>query len=403
MTTGKRRHPLRTALLGLLVLYFVWLGFQILSYKKYVSSSEADPSAEATSVLARNPSASANPSSPPPKVIELRGAYHLHTRHSDGHKTIEEVAAAAARAGLDFIILTDHGPPNFPSFDGQRRLGPVLVVAGAEISSSRGHLVALGFNRPTQPFSQNAEEAAREVGALGGFTVIAHPYSKTRWSWGDWADYSGLEIINADSDLRRHWVGSLLYAPALLLRPSLTLLKTLDPPESAARKWDRLLGKDSGGAPGPGGEPVYGYYSADAHRFFYETELEVLNLHVWIEAPLPADFTEASGRIWKALRRGRFFSAVEAAADPSGFRFWVEGEGRVPAVLRVRTPFSFAQETRIIHAGTVVASGRGRDLTFEAREPGAYRTEVYLRERTPLHRGVPWILANPILIRKDVP
>ena len=397
-----RRHPLRTALLLILAIYLVWLGYQILSTKKYVTVPEIARTEKASLPSGARPAEPADPAALPP-VVELRGAYHMHTRHSDGYKTVAEVAAAADRAGLDFVILTDHGTPNFASLDEQQQIGRVLVLAGTEISSSRGHLVALGFSRPAQPFPQNAEDAAREVRALGGFTVIAHPYAKIRWSWGDWTDYSGLEIINADADLRRGWVGSLLYAPALILRPTLALLKTLDPPLSTIRKWDQLLAKNGRGAGGPDGESIQGYYSTDAHRFFYETELGILNLHVQLEGLAPVDSTEASRAILDALRRGRFYSAVEAAADPAGFRFEVVGENRAPAFLRVSTPFSFAHEARIIHEGAVVASGQGRDLTFEAREPGAYRAEVYLRERTPLHPGVPWILANPHLIRKDIP
>ena len=38
----------------------------------------------------------------------IRGAFHIHTRRSDGSGTPDEIAAAAARAGLKFIILTDH-------------------------------------------------------------------------------------------------------------------------------------------------------------------------------------------------------------------------------------------------------------------------------------------------------
>jgi hypothetical protein len=397
-----RRKPLRAVLLLVLGLYSVWLGYQILAFKKYVTVPEIARAENTSLPSGARPTALPESADLPP-IVELRGAYHMHTRHSDGYKTVVEVAAAADRAGLDFVILTDHGTPNFASFDEQRRIGRVLVLAGTEISSSRGHLVALGFKRPAQSFSQNAEDAAREVGALGGFTVIAHPYAKIRWSWGDWADYSGLEIINADADLRRGWVGSLLYAPALLLRPTLALLKTLDPPLSTLRKWDQLLGKNGRGAAGPGGEEIQGYYSNDAHRFFYETELGVLNLHVQLDGLAPVDSAEASQAIFDALRRGRFYSAVEAAADPAGFRFEVTDEKLTPALLHVSTPFSFAHETRIIHEGAVVASGPGRDLTFEAREPGAYRVEVYLRERTPLHPGVPWILANPRLIRKDIP
>ena len=38
----------------------------------------------------------------------VRGAIHVHTRRSDGTATVEEGAAAARRAGLQFVISTDH-------------------------------------------------------------------------------------------------------------------------------------------------------------------------------------------------------------------------------------------------------------------------------------------------------
>ncbi|HNT32923.1 MAG TPA: hypothetical protein PKN49_10985, partial [Candidatus Aminicenantes bacterium] len=103
------------------------------------------------------------------------------------------------------------------------------------------------------------------------------------------------------------------------------------------------------------------------------------------------------------LRRGRFYNAVDAAADPAGFRFWAEGGPAAPVTLRVRAPFLFAHEIRLLRRGEPVAAGTGPELVFEAREPGAYRVEVYLRARTPLPRGVPWICSNPIIVRKEVP
>src|ERR1700750_1490286 len=48
------------------------------------------------------------------------GVIHIHTIRSDGRGTPDEVAAAAARAGLKFIVLTDHGDatrvPDAPSY-----------------------------------------------------------------------------------------------------------------------------------------------------------------------------------------------------------------------------------------------------------------------------------------------
>src|ERR1051325_6693980 len=68
------------------------------------------------------------------------GSVHIHTIRSDGRGTPESIAAAAARAGLKFIITTDHG-------DATRRPDPavyrsgVLCLDGVEISSDGGHYI----------------------------------------------------------------------------------------------------------------------------------------------------------------------------------------------------------------------------------------------------------------------
>ena len=46
-----------------------------------------------------------------PQLVELgdlRGDLHAHTRASDGHNTLEEMAAAAQAAGLEYLAITDH-------------------------------------------------------------------------------------------------------------------------------------------------------------------------------------------------------------------------------------------------------------------------------------------------------
>ncbi len=48
---------------------------------------------------------------PLPRLIEradLRGDLHCHSRASDGHATLEELAAAARAAGLEYLAITEH-------------------------------------------------------------------------------------------------------------------------------------------------------------------------------------------------------------------------------------------------------------------------------------------------------
>src|SRR5258707_1026203 len=68
----------------------------------------------------------------------IPGAYHIHTTRSDGVGDRTAVAAAAARAGLKFVIITDHGhgtrPPDPPAYTGDW-----IVLDGVEIITDEGY------------------------------------------------------------------------------------------------------------------------------------------------------------------------------------------------------------------------------------------------------------------------
>lgn len=365
------------------VAYLIWLGWIALGFRTYGPASGDIPAAD-------------------DGLLELRGVYHVHTTLSDGYGKPQAVARAAARRGLDFVILTDHGSPNFASLDRRGRIEGVLVLAGSELSVNRGHLVALGFERPDQDFSRIAEHAAYEVAAAGGFTIIAHPYSKTSWSWGPETPYDGLEILNTDSMVRSNWLRTIPRFPLLLLRPEAFLLPMLERPQADLRKWDELSAT----------RLMSGFFSSDTH-LFYRASFTLLHLHVLLDAPPPASFEGAETRILDALRNGRFFNAVAGAARPAGFRFYAEVSGHRmpmgseiassgPVRFIVRAPYAFRHRIRLLRGGVPVAGGSGA-LVHEAREPGVYRVEVHLLERTPLDSDIPWIASNPIYFRKDDP
>jgi hypothetical protein len=392
MSAGR---TLRRGLVLAVIVYALWLGWRGLSFRRYGSPGAA--AGVPNGVTAADI----------PRAFEIEGVYHMHSRFSDGSGTVDAIAAAAAEAKLDFVVLTDHGAPNREALAAAGRAKGVLVLCGTEISSNRGHLVALGFDTPARDFDRAAETAAGEAAALGGFTIIAHPYSKVSWSWGEWAGYSGLEILNADTEVKRSLPRSLLYAPLLLLRPDAALLALVARPEREIAAWDRWGAARS----------VRAYYAADAH-FAYRALFRLFHLHVLLDERPAGGFDAARRQIFGALHAGRFYNAIEAAADAGGFRFWAVRSGRItpmgssvavdasasgPARLIVRAPFVFAHEIRLLRDGRPVASSRGADLVLETIEPGAYRAEVYLRERTPLRSNVPWIASNSILLFKDKP
>ena len=363
-------------MLGLFLIYFVWLGIQLARFKSYT-----DPKQGKT-------------------PLEIQGAYHIHTIFSDGNKAPDKIAELASRASLDFIILTDHGDPNIDSMGTAGWKKEVLVLAGSELSVNRGHLVALGFTPPEVPFSKNSERVAHQIKALGGFSIIAHPYSKVSWSWGESIGYDGLEIINANSLLRYNFLRSIPYLPSLLIKPDYALLKMLKRPVKNLNKWDELNHT----------HPTYGFYSVDAH-LLYRPLLPFLQLHVLLESPLSKDFDQASHQVLSALHEGRFYNVVNSAAQATGFRFWAQTDQKQVLMgettfidsqteLHIQADFPYAHEIVLVHDGKKILTSTEKTLVYQPEQPGFYRVEVYLKERTPLRKDIPWILSNPIFFRE---
>jgi hypothetical protein len=193
------------------------------------------------------------------------------------------------------------------------------------------------------------------------------------------------------------------YFPFFLIKPDIVFIKMLCRPERNLRKWDELNRI----------HPVFGFFSIDAH-LFYKSLLPLLNLHVLLKTPLSGQFEEASQQVYESLKEGRFYNAVDAAAQADGFRFWMEkgsqrlemGEETVldsQIMGHVHAAFPFATEILLLHNGKLIHSSTQDDVTYKITKPGFYRVEVYLKERSPLHRDIPWIVSNPIFLTEKHP
>src|SRR5262245_13948313 len=151
------------------------------------------------------PPAAQHPSIPPAPATLVAGAFHIHSDRSDGSGTVDAIAEAASRAGLRFVIITDHGdatrPPDPPAY----RHG-VLCIDAVEISNVAGHLVALNLQNPSPyPLGGEARDVIEDIHRMGGWAVAAHPDSprdELRWR-GSGAPVDGIEWLNADSEWRR--------------------------------------------------------------------------------------------------------------------------------------------------------------------------------------------------------
>jgi hypothetical protein len=352
------------------------------------------------------------------------GAYHIHTVRSDGTGTVDEIAAAAARAGLRFLVFTDHG-------DGTRSPDPpayrhgVLCLDAVEISTMDGHLVALGLPAPAPyPLAGRARDVMADVHRMGGTAVAAHPDSPKpdlRWQ-AQGAAYDGIEWINADSEWRDEEPVDLAAAGLrALVRPAESIATLFARPGRTLRRWDTAARS----------RPVFGLAAVDAHariswredeeprrrttlaRPSYESMFETLVQTVVLDTALSGEAGEDGARVLGALTSGRSFSIVRALAWPASLEFSASGGDRTvqmghrlaevdvpPAGLRFDAAVPQAPGARLTlwRDGVQIATGQG-DLSHRAtgRQSGVYRIEVSFPGGL-----VPWIVSNPIVVG-DVP
>lgn len=107
------------------------------------------------------------------------GELHLHSTHSDGRWTVEEMAEAARGRPVDFLFLTDHN--TVTGVEALRRAagGRIAVHPGQEMTTFRGHALALGPERwidwRAGLDGRTINDVARDVRAAGGLLIVAHP------------------------------------------------------------------------------------------------------------------------------------------------------------------------------------------------------------------------------------
>jgi len=348
--------------------------------------------------------------------VTARGAYHIHSDRSDGSGSIDEIAQAAQRAGLQFIIVTDHGDGTRQPDPPQYRHG-VLVIEAVELNTTAGHLVALGMPVTPYPFAGTAADVMADVRRLGGFGIAAHPDSPRpalRWSGWDVA-VDGLEWINADSGWRDEPATAL--ARALLAYPVRApgaVASLLDRPVDLLARWDALGATQS--LPALAGADAHARLGADdpdpsslhVPLPAYESVFRTFSNHVVLAHAFTGDGAADASAVLASVRTGRVFTVIDAIASPGGLAFTATAEGRVAqmgdtvridagVVLRARVAGPPGTTLRLLRNGAVAQDTADAELTWRAGEAGVYRIEAHVIG-APGTPPVPWILSNPIYV-----
>jgi len=351
-----------------------------------------------------------------------RGVIHVHTRRSDGTGTLDDVAAAAARAGLKFVIVTDHGDgarrPEAPAY----RKG-VLVIDAVEISTDDGHVIALGIGRSPFPLGGEGRDVIEDIARLGGMSIVAHPGSKKPdLRWRDWASrFGGLEWLNGDSEWRDETRLTLLRSLFTYpLRPVETLGQLLDRPDDVLRQWDSLAqrrrvvalaGSDAHARLALREAPEQYDGSAALRLPGYERMFETFSV-VIPQLRFSGDAGQDTVRVIDEIRRGHVFSAIDALATPAAVVFSAaSGSGHAsggdvlpldgPVSLRVASNAPGGSTITLFKDGVPVAMSTQAALEFSADPvPAVFRAEVGLGH-APGEPPVPWIVTNPIYVGRS--
>ena len=166
-------------------------------------------------------------------AVWLRGNLHTHTTRSDGRSDPQEMIAAYADLGYDFLMLSDHDV--LGSADGLDGRG-MVILRGNEISGNGPHLLDVAATKRVEPHFDR-QRVINSIAEEGGLAVLCHPNWTENFNHYTYeammglSGYSGLEIFN----------GVVVDLPGSHL---------------AVDKWDRLLAA---------GRTIWGFANDDAH------------------------------------------------------------------------------------------------------------------------------------------
>jgi hypothetical protein len=349
-----------------------------------------------------------------------RGAYNVHTTISDGTGTAAEVGEAAHRAGLSFVIITDHGDGTRPIRAPVYHAG-VLCIDGVEVSTNGGHYAALGMRPSPYPLGGDPRDVVEDVRRLGGFGVATHPGSaKPQLRWREWGSaFDAMEWLNADSQWRDHglWaiVQSLAHYP---FRGPESLAALFDRPTAVLARWDQVTRQ----------RRVVGLAGADAHAGFsfpfdsggdsrtaklklpsYEASFRTFSVQVELKAALTGRAAEDAALVLDGVRAGHVYTVMDALAGPASFGFSAtsgnltvhQGDN-----LPLAGPVTFEAVANLPPGGSLVLLRNGRPVeqtegqylswTTGARA-GTFRVEARLGG-SPTRSRPPWIVSNPIYV-----
>lgn len=325
------------------------------------------------------------------------GAIHIHSKFSDGTGDINSISKAAKKAGLDWIIITDHN-----SFEIEEGFyNSVCVIKGEEISPQKiNHYLALGINEHIHPTTPS--KFMEEVKKQGGFGFAAHPDEgtnrKNRHVPIRWTDKNmqpdGIEIWNWFSqwgdNLNDKNIFGLIYA--YLFKNNLVK----KPDKETLNWWDKLNNESREIIPAIGGVDAHALkikdYVIPVTIFPYEAMFKTITNVLTFDKPLSEDFKIRKTQILEAIKNGNVL-VVNRAVDNSIPQLNFVG-GKTYSLenlpyLNIKT--NKKSSIKLIHNGKELCHELANKCHLLLKEVGKYRVEIEIKDKG-------FAYSNPILV-----
>ena len=359
------------------------------------------------------------------KLYDYAGVIHVHSLHSDGMGTMDEIVEAARKVGLDFVMMTDHSShphrehkyENFNPFksreDGYEGWqGNVLMVIGQEITPRYSHYIAFGAKEPIHYYNGTPQQSIDEVNRQGGIGFIAHPdhvgtkkFGVLSYRWVKWGvkNYTGMSIW----DLMTDWQEKTESLPSGLFSYFFPGFVLAGPKDVTLKRWDKLCQE----------RKIVGIGESDNHAakrkvigftftiFHYHRAFKLIRNHVLMKEPFTGDDEEDIQKLFTALKRGNSYVCNDRWHPAKGFEFVIEDDNQMAipgdsinlnGKLNLKIKVPLRAKVRLIRNGIPAWEGVTEEYSSEIKEKGIYRIEAFQRRK---FQWKPWIFSNPIYVQ----
>lgn len=348
-------------------------------------------------------------------MFQYYGAIHIHSLFSDGTGDLKTIVKAAKKAGLDWIIVTDHNAIDIEEgiFDG------VYVVRGQEISPhSENHYLVFGVNEVIEP-CDNPQIYVDKVRELGGFGFAAHPDEgvmidengncvprKNSNHCIPWSNKNvkpdGVEIWNWFSNWADNYDDTSLFTKAYSFFFKHKIVK--NPSPLTLNWWDNLNNERENIVPALGGVDAHALlikdYFVPLYIFPYSTCFKTISNIINLREPLSEDFNEAKKQILSAVTKGNniiinkhILKDTPEILISDGNNIAYCGESinlEENTVLNIKT--NKKTGIKILLNGKEIFKTQDKICTIPIKEKGKYRAEFS-------YKGRGFAYTNPIVVK----